>query len=314
MPASTKPSPARSGISWRSMEGWKSKSNSSMVRRAGKWAKRSRAFERRWRVAAASSATRAARNSRRSSRGAVAVGEGGEHLGGAVQLEVAEVVLDRFDQRRRAHRPPPKHSQPKKPGSVWPSEAAIGTGWSSGCGPMASRQRRPSGDPPLGGWVNIASTSATHSTAASSASATAATAALRTTPVRRRSAMDDRPDYGRRRLLRGSAPRHDRRLVMGTVSLEFSAALFVIRWQLRSQVRGGGSSSSTILSRPRATMVRRGRSTRIEPRQPPRSHAFIHHAFSRGRRGSMGRSNSAAWRRPSCANRASSCSMDTTSS
>ena len=75
-------------------------------------------------------------------RRCVTVGEAGEHLGGAVQLEVAEVVLDRFDQRRRAHQPPPKHSQPEKPGSVWPSEARSESRWSSGCGPIEPNRSR----------------------------------------------------------------------------------------------------------------------------------------------------------------------------
>ena len=47
----------------------------------------------------------------------VTVGEAGEDLGGPVELEVAEVILDRFDQCRRAHQPPPKHSQPDETGS-----------------------------------------------------------------------------------------------------------------------------------------------------------------------------------------------------
>ena len=62
----------------------------------GNRANRSRAARRRWRVAVASSATSAARNSS-GPRGASPLGEGGEHLGGAVQLEIAEVVFDLLD-------------------------------------------------------------------------------------------------------------------------------------------------------------------------------------------------------------------------
>ncbi len=46
-----------------SIEGWKSKSNSSRVLRNGKWAKRSRAARRRARVASTSALSRLAKNS-----------------------------------------------------------------------------------------------------------------------------------------------------------------------------------------------------------------------------------------------------------